>query len=149
MNPLTFYKYGTYGLLIMNVMMLAFFFFSRPKPPRANPRQFTEEAMNMLGLDEAQRAVFLDSSSKHASQVRILNNDHRKLVEQFFTTNGSTDSLLIHKIQEVESQKLIATQAHFEEIKNMLKPDQIKHFESFKRKALGIILKQRPEGPRR
>lgn len=149
MNPLTFYKYGTYGLLVMNVMMLAFFFFFRPKSSRPHTRQFEQEAMKMLSLDETQRFAFKDAAKKHGSQVRGLNEDNRRLVEQFFLDDGSTDSLLISKIQQLESQKLILTKKHFEEIKNILKPDQIKHFEPFKRRALGIILKQGRGGPPR
>lgn len=49
--------------------------------------------------------------------------------------------------QKLKQKKITATEQHFSKIKSILKEEQILQLETFKKKALKLILKRRPSAP--
>ncbi|MEL6943945.1 MAG: hypothetical protein AAFO82_14885, partial [Bacteroidota bacterium] len=58
----------------------------------------------------------------------------------FFSDQAVTDSSIMIQIQAIEKAKVEATDQHFQEIKLLLKPEQISDFQEFKQDALRRIL---------
>ncbi|AWV97878.1 hypothetical protein [Arcticibacterium luteifluviistationis] len=157
MKQQDFYKYSTIGLLILNLAMVAFFFLTKPKagqehrPEQGNP-------IEILKLNSEQHELFIKSAMQHKENMDKIGASQRALVSPFFNglidkPTNSKDSLL-QEIQELEKEKIELTYKHFEEIKAILKPEQLASFEPFMKTILKEILSPSknppppPNGPR-
>lgn len=153
MTKLQFYKYGMWLLLLINVGLIAFILFS-PKPPKsAGSHQFMKEVVQLLQLDTAQEETFGRLAQGHKEKMNSLDKQIKKEVAPYFlsvTKGGLTDQDSIQDIMAgLERQKIIETYKHFEDVNEILKPEQKKHFERFVSQALNIIMRETgPEIPR-
>lgn len=151
------YQYTTWGLLVLNLSMISFFFLTKPSPhPRKGDLEFTKRAIEILKLEESQQAVFLESAKKHNQQMEAVNNQQRDLLKPYFQSlidpesPSGTDSLL-RQVELLERKKIELTYQHFNDVKSNLKEDQKAGFEKFMKRALDIILlnqQKRPPPPK-
>ena len=145
MTQLQFYKYATWGLLVLNISMLAFFFITKPAPHLEKGRRFQREAIEIMNLNDQQKKFFFQSVKKHSQGIASTSRQQKELLRPYFqnlikpTEDVEADSLL-KQIQALEVEKIEATYAHFQEIKSILKPEQQTGFKHFVNRALGIIL---------
>ena len=154
MQKLQFYKYSTWALLLLNLTMIAFFFITKPNPPHG--KNFTEEAIKILKLDEQQQTVFLKSAEKHGQQTGTISNRQSELLKPYFnsliTPNEAADlDSLLNQVQHLEREKIEITYLHFQEVKALLKANQKADFETFMQKIQRIILlggKKNPPPPK-
>ena len=152
MKQLQFYKYATWGLLILNVSMIAFFFLTAPPRPSGGERA-GKKAIDILRMDEDQNNSFLQYVQQHSNQVDNLDKQQLSLLKLYFknlisSSNKVNSDSLLNKIQLFERQKIEFTYQHFLDVKSILKPDQQVHFEDFMEHAMDIILKVHNKPPR-
>jgi hypothetical protein len=146
MKTAQFYKYATWLLLALNLLVIAFFFFTQPGPPRGKHRQhFRKEALNILQLSNEQKAAFVASADTHNKAMNTLGEQENSLLKSYFealmdTTQRVNQASLMAAVLELEKAKIEGTFQHFSEVKNMLNDSQSNEFEFFMRRALGILL---------
>ena len=153
MKQLQFYKYTTLGLLLLNILMVAFFMFTRPRPQGA---AFAARVFEILHLDEQQQPAFRETAEAHNQQMVAIEEQQRQLLERYFRSltepeaQINSDSLL-QQVEKLEGQKIESTYQHFAEVKKLLRTDQQAHFAEFVNSALRVILwrDQRPAAPPR
>lgn len=146
MKQLQFYKLAAFGLLALNLAMIAFFFMTRPRPPRGMTNQgLLMRAMEMLKLDETQKAKFEATAKAHKSKMESINDRQRELLRPYFQrlidpsiTVDEAD--ILAEVQKLEAEKVESTYRHFTEVKSLLKPEQQPYFEEFMHQALRMIL---------
>lgn len=137
MKKLQFYKYTTWGLLGMNLLMLVFFFL---KGARHNDGL---RAIDTLKLDKQQHAVFLVSAQRHEAKMEEIVDKQADLLHPYFNqlvNQAEIDADLFSTYQTLEIEKIKATFQHFQEIKDILKPEQQADFELFMGRMLPKIL---------
>ena len=153
MKQLQFYKYATWGLLVLNLSMIAFFFLTRPEPPLPHSaKSFLPQAIEMLHLDEQQRAAFEQSARAHNQEMNSINEQQQELLLPYFQSLAdSSKSIdtekLVSQIQRLEGDKVESTYRHFQSVKSILRPEQQAFFEAFMNHALRIILLEQKNPP--
>ena len=155
MNQLEFYKYSTWGLLFLNLALVAFFYLTAPPRPegRGPGKDVRNGAIALLDLDEQQRDDFQNLANQHMKLMDDLNLEQKNLIQPYFNSlidggNSLDAEDLLRQIPLVERKKIEGTYQHFREIKALLKPSQSKNFESFVEHAVDrILLSSKPKKP--
>lgn len=150
MSKLKVYQIATAGLLLLNVILLAFIIFA-PKPDGNGPPL---RVMDHFGFDTAQDEQFLALADAHKAQIKAANDQQAELLQQYFLQLTSDEATnpgpLPPGIGTLEREKINSTYEHFLDIKKMLRPEQQAAFPSFVEAALDrILLKKSEERPRR
>lgn len=146
MKTAQFYKYATWLLLALNLLLIAFFFFMRPGPHGGNgKRMFRNQATEILQLNSEQEAAFIASAEAHNKTMNTLSAQENRLLKSYFeplldTAQRVDKDSLMSAILHLEKAKIKETFQHFSEVKNMLDASQSDGFEIFIRRALGILL---------
>jgi hypothetical protein len=146
MRTAQFYKYATWLLLTLNLLLIAFFFLTAPGPPGGDgKRMFRNQAIGMLQLNSEQEAAFIKSATKHSDEMNKLNDQGNDLLKSYFSplldsTLEVDHAGLIAALLEIEKAKIEGTYQHFLEVKSTLSDSQVAGFEIFMRRALGILL---------
>lgn len=143
MTQFKFYKYATYGLVALNLSMLAFFIFNRG--------HVSHRAIDSLKLDEAQHVLFLQSVRKHQQTIEPINEQQQQLLETYFKTlinsNQQINEAQLEQVSKLERLKIEATYLHFKEVKSILREDQYDNFESFMNRLLTKVLPRTKKMP--
>ena len=148
------YKYATWGLLVLNISMIAFFFLTGPPRP-SHPNNSKKIPLKMI-LDEQQDKSFSSLAKQHQQKMVDFNQQQRDLLLPYFirmidpSITIDSDSLL-KQVQILEQKKIKSTYLHFQDIKSILRPEQHPSFEKFVERAVGRILlgqEKRPNPPK-
>jgi hypothetical protein len=153
MNETKFFKFATLGLLLLNLAVLTFFFLTKPKhnpPPRGNHEENVH--ISILKLDKIQEESFLKLANDHERQMNNIGRKQADLLVPYFEKLNTNDTLInnseiLLEYQNLEADKINITYQHFEDIKEMLRDDQLKDFKPFIDQIMNKILKS--EGPPR
>lgn len=145
-----FYQYTTIILLVLNIVVISLLFIGRPdrSPRQEGPMRPFNRAIDVLKLDKEQHEIFFQSARRHDQDMEDISFQQRELLETYFSTliipesNSQADSIL-QQVQQLESQKIQSTYQHFEEVKELLREDQIPNFEVFINNMLKMILNTR------
>jgi len=141
MKQLQFYKYAAIGLLLLNIAMMTFFFLVKSK--HAHGRGLEKGAKAILQLDDTQNDAFLKLVKKHRQKMNAFNEDQKELLKPYFDSlvdsTGSQKEVL-DKVEKLERQKIESIYQHFQEIKSILRPEQLSNFEEFMNHAIKRIL---------
>ena len=146
MKQLQFYKYAAGVLLLLNLLVIAFFFITRPHPPDKKGREdLQKRAIDIMEMDEQQHTVFLQFAKQHSEQMDYFNKQQRNLLQPYFkaiidTANAVNSTTLLAQFHALEQKKVELTYQHFLDIKSILNPEQQTGFEEFVERALEIIL---------
>ncbi|MEM6268730.1 MAG: hypothetical protein AAF998_04800 [Bacteroidota bacterium] len=149
MNTLRFYKVTTICLLVLNLGGVAFLLFLREVPGpllhQMRGRQFRAEVNNLFGMDGPQREQFEQSARKHHQSMRRAVTAQRTQLRAYFEAatlnqDRATADSLLGEIQALERAKVQVTEAHFAQVRTLLRPDQEAAFAQFVNRALKIIL---------
>lgn len=141
-------------LIILNIGILLFFTMSRPPhPPHGGPGmgpQPKEMIIHELDLDHDQIEAYDELISEHRAAIHDAEESMRTSRQALFETLKSDNQSLKDSLIQVigENQKRIESihYNHFEDIKKLLKPDQLNNFESLVEELEGIF-KPRPPRP--
>lgn len=140
MKKQQFYTVVILLLLLLNVGTLGYLWMNRTNgftqlpPPRERPGDFIIKA---LDLDEQQQKEFHLLGRRHHVRLDSVQNEIKQAQNEMFrlVSEGVLDSIkteeLLEQIKQGEAAKHRITIAHFEEIKNILKPEQQPLFEEF------------------
>jgi hypothetical protein len=130
-------------LTTLNVVQVGAFLL-RPKfdgkhhrPPQ-RPSAFRDRAVQILKLDEHQELLFTEFGREHKQIIDSLNASQKQLLRSYF---NAPQKHLLDSISMIESEKVAVTDRNFDQVKSILKEEQIKDFDEFKMQALEIILK--------
>ena len=154
MSQISFYKYATWGLLLLNLSMLAFFFLTKPKHPhQPTPNAFQNEVIEQLRLNAQQEENFRTLAAEHGQQMVLINEQQQQLLLPYFESlavpaNQVDKDSLLSRYQELERAKLEFTYQHFEEIESMLDESQQIYFEGILRNFIDrLVLKSEKKSP--
>ncbi|RMG86071.1 MAG: hypothetical protein D6714_04795 [Bacteroidetes bacterium] len=153
MTQLSFFKYAVALLFLLNIGMVGFFFLTKPPAPQAH--NLLRSAPKMLNLDEKQKETFQALARQHQEKMRELDRKHAELLEAYFSTfteksPGVSPDSLLHEAANIERAKIAATYQHFEDVKNILRPEQMPQFDKFMDQVLHQVLlppKKERSGP--
>lgn len=155
MKQLQFYKYATWGLLLLNIAAVIFFFFRKPPPPhRADG---PKRAIDILGFDQGQHRLFLASANAHGLKMDTIQSQQQALLLPYFQSITSSfmptnKETILSQVEALERDKITTTYQHFQDIKNILGEGKDAEFELFIERILNRILKkqgQKPHPPRK
>jgi len=147
MTKLQFYKSLAGVLLVLNLFMLGFFFFTKGNPP-PRKHETKERIIKQMKMDEQQHQHFLMFFETHNKKIENFREQQRGLLETYFknvidsTQILDVDSILL-QIQLLERKKVEATYGHFKDIKSVLRKDQYVYFEDFVNNRLKVMLRSR------
>lgn len=156
MSQLKFYKVSVIALMILNIMLIAFFFLTKPKsgpPKHNNSGNFQQEVIKTLNLNESQSKEFQRLADNHFKMMKSINEEKSTLLKPFFEnlTKDSTASNkeeLLTKIEKLEGRKINYTYKHFEDLKATLDENQNKAFGEILEKFIDkLIISKRNNHP--
>lgn len=146
MNQSKFYKYLAWSLVGLNIAVLAFFLLSKSdrqhEKPKINNRS---EVIELLRLDEQQAVQLNALADEHTRRMHEFRDQQAKILSPYFlnviySESMNNDSLLYHDYLESEKAKIEMTYSHFQEIRKMLRDEQIPHFQTFMKKTVDRVL---------
>lgn len=152
MKQLQFYKYAAIGLLLLNLAMLSFFFLTKPKHHRGESMQ--KDVKAIFNLDDAQNETFLKLMEEHKEKMRLFSRQQKDLLKPYFYNlfdSSKQDEDALDKYEVIERQKIQSIYEHFQDIKSILRKEQLSNFEEFTTHAIERILsdsKKRPPRPK-
>lgn len=155
MNQKKFYIATILGLVGLNIVVLAFFLLTKPRPQHhPPPGKFQAEVVKMLRLNKQQATTFSALAEEHNLQMSAINDLQSKLLLPYFERLADTskridaDSIL-NQFQQAEKEKIEVTYQHFQEIKKILNKEQLLDFEIFIKRATDRMLsgKQKKSPP--
>lgn len=154
MKQLQFFKLASLVLLLLNAGILLFFWLQRP--PRAPGMggaigSFETVAIDLLQLDESQAADFQNLAIEHGTRIHAFNQEQNRNLQQYFSTVYRAGDLLlkdslIMQVEQLEQQKVQFTYQHFEDVRALLRPEQLPQFEVFVTQAVGRLLRPEKKG---
>ena len=125
-------------LTVLNIAQIGAHFF-RPMEGRGHgPKSFKDQALKTLSLDKNQKEQFLSFGHEHRIAIDELNHNQRRLLGQYFEAPKEE---VLKQILDIETQKIKVTQNNFEQVKGLLNSEQLKHYDTFQKQALNVILK--------
>ena len=132
MNKIRILTIIAVGMMLINMALLAFFFYSKPGPPREEgPRKLVIEK---LRFDATQTKQYDQLIEQHRRDIQSGQDHLRDLKNELFQTlrsdkdSGKKDEL-ISMIGEAQVAIEQIHYAHFEQLKAICKPDQIKAYD--------------------
>ncbi|WP_020566660.1 hypothetical protein [Neolewinella persica] len=150
MDKLTFYRYTTIGLLVLNLAILVFFFLYRPLmggAPDGPP------SLAILEMDKNQNDAFQGLVEKHRVVMRTANDRQKELLTEYFSQlakpEGPVTGAFPEKYCEYEQEKIVGTYEHFLQVRELLRPEQQANFPIFIDQSLDQILGKQDKRRRR
>ena len=137
-------------LTVLNVILLAIVFssvFSGSNSQEAMQRREDRQIREIFLFDDNQMQAFLDSKDRHGTAIRPLQIKLQQASEQYYLfPDEASDqkSLLLDSIMDYSRQIYLLNDRHFDEIRKICRPDQLKHVN-----GLIIDLLRRPPESRR
>ncbi len=154
MNKLSFYRTAAIVLLIINLSVIGFFIFTKGGDghPHNRKAEFKHQVVKILELDKEQEKLFSESAEKHNEMMMNLNKKQSHILQEYFKglndgINEAEKADFISEYNELETKKITGTYAHFEEVKNSLKPEQMRAYKGFVEKAVSRLLSKNSEMP--
>lgn len=148
MTNTNFYKYLSFGLIALNLILIALLIIGRPNGQGPRPGKAP------INFNDDQHEQFLTSVDKHKAQMSTLNNNQRDLLKVYFDKLTSDnysdiDSVTIANILNIEKDKIESTYLHFLDVRELTDKNQKEEYEAFVEFALDRILtnsnKNRPK----
>lgn len=146
MSQIKFYKYTVWGLLGLNIGVLAFFLLSNPRPrPQALRQNSRSEIIEMLHLNDQQAVKLNELADEHKQKMKEISDRQAQLLSPYFESLVYSDESIekdsiLHVYQQSEREKIEETYQHFHEIKALLKEDQLPDFKKFMTRTTGRLL---------
>ncbi|TXF86295.1 hypothetical protein FUA23_19440 [Neolewinella aurantiaca] len=147
MEKVTLYKFTIAGLLLLNLILVAFLWFGRPSA-QFGPGTFEEP----FGLNEQQKSEFFESVEKHKAITQQVNMNQREILKNYFGALKDptvfTSQPVPPEIISLEEQKIQSTYDHFLAVKNILTPEQLSEYPGFIDHVIRQVLKRGQQKPK-
>jgi len=125
-----FYIFIIIGLLISNMLLVAFILLKKP-PQHSGLRNLIIER---LKFDENQIQQYDELISQHRRQIREKRHEMTDLKTQYYSLLKNEDKkngdLLINEIGKLSMETEKINYKHFQDIKRICRPDQMKNFDN-------------------
>ena len=134
MNKIRFLSISTVLLLLLNILLIVFIFFGRPK--RRNPDDLKNLAIEKLHLDANQVGAYNQLIQAHRTAIKTNQDSLSELKERLYATLSSeatpatSDSILL-QINSVQRNIEYVHFGHFQALKQLCRPDQAAAFNMF------------------
>jgi high-affinity Fe2+/Pb2+ permease len=119
-------------LLLLNIGLLVWIAFFSHGSPLQPKRLFLETE---LKFDEKQTEIYRKLRHEHAQQMRSMRDEVKAMKEAYYKdlpqTNISEDTLLAraNRVESKMAEADVITFRHFQQVRQMCKPTQQKHFD--------------------
>ena len=146
MKKQTFIRIALFAMIALNIVLFALFMLA-PKPhDEDGPKRII---IKELHLDDAQVAKYEQLIAGHRKAIRGLDEEMRSAKRELYKTLGTkTDSTeiqrLIEKTGDVQDRIERVHYNHFEDIRALLRPDQIGYFNVLKLRLNRIFAPPHP-----
>lgn len=152
MKKIKMYQYATWGLLLINISMVAFFLLTKPDRLLHRGENLKRQVSRDLKLDKNQRSAFLQSAKEHSQKMDSIKRQQKELLHTYFrsiidTSQISESEIKLAKALELEQNKIEFTYQHFQEVRSLLRKDQYPDFEVFMERAMARLLFERKRRP--
>lgn len=153
MSQIKFYKYVIWSLVGLNMVILAFFLLTKPRPRhRPSPKKFQSEVIEIFRLNDQQVAVFRELADEHKQKMNEISEQQATLLLHYFENLAdSSESVgkdrLLNQYQQSEKEKMEVTYRHFQDIKRLLSKDQLPYFKEFMAEFTERLLHRRKKIP--
>ncbi len=141
------YRLATYSLLALNLLLVAALIVGRPGAPREGIN-----APPSLNLNDRQAADFQVLATTHKEEMRQLTTAQGEALRTYFSglsdPDGAPDTLPT-AVLDLERRRIEQTYRHFEEVRQLLEPEQQPGFPEFVDRALDRILLKPGAPPQR
>lgn len=153
-----FYKIAIIVLLLLNLGTLGYLFMGNKRPMHGPPPGHEGPAgliIERLQLDEEQQQKFEEQRFEHQSKIRAVRKESGELHDALFSLlkNEAIDSIkkdsLQNAIRLVEIKKDEITFEHFQQLKSILKPEQLPLFDGLIEEIGRRLTDNAPGGGRR
>lgn len=125
-----FYIFTIIGLLISNMLLVAFILLKKP-PQHSGPRNLIIER---LKFDENQIRQYDELISQHRRQIGEKRHEMTDLKTQYYSLLKSEDNKngdsLINEIGKLSMETEKINYKHFQDIKRICRPNQMKNFDN-------------------
>jgi hypothetical protein len=144
MNKLKFYKVAAISLLILNVILVSAFLITKPKGrPGGIDRLNVKDHFKM---DESQHDLFLKNVEIHHEEMTAIKDKQLEIIKTYLynirnSQESDEQSATIQMIKDLEGRKLTSTYNHLNDLKNILKEEQLPLFDSFLKHRLDAMSK--------
>ncbi len=129
MDKFTFYRNATFGLLGMNLVLLALHLLPLIGGPPEGPGSNMARAVNRLELDKNQHEYFMASAEAHRKNMERINQQQRDILRQYFkgltATPPAVRPTLPPEYATLNVEKVTTTYQHFLTVKDLLRPEQM------------------------
>lgn len=146
MDKLKFYQYASVGLLLLNLILVTFLILGRPSDGERPGRAF-----DSLNMDKAQHDAFLESAKVHVQLMTSVDDQQKKLLEAYFKTimepSSNVNPTFPEEVVQLEKRKIEGTYKHFQEIKTLLKEEQLADYQQFMDRMINRILPKAKKNP--
>ena len=135
------------GLLVCNIVLLAFMFFG--KPPHTNHEGPKQLVIEKLGFNDTQVAEYDLLIETHKTSISSYDNELKQLKQNLYVLLSKESSDLernemIQKINNLQKDIELTHYHHFEQIKSLCKDDQIEKFNELSKDLSKMFA---PKGP--
>ena len=107
-------------------------------------------AVDRLGLDDKQHALFLASAKAHQENMRQINSQQREILQEYFqgltSDNTTSTPKLPPEYLALNAEKVTTTYQHFLAVKELLRPEQAHLYTPWVRVATHELLVPRSPG---
>jgi len=149
MNKVKLLSILSVGLLLANITLLWFLLSNKPKhggpEPNGGPRNII---IKKLDFDENQVKQYesliqwhRDEIDKSQEQIVVLKNE---LYSTLVDSTAATKDSLINKISDVQKNIETIHYKHFQDIKNLCKPNQLAAFEKLSKEIAALFAPPHP-----
>lgn len=149
MNKVKLLSILSVGLLLANITLLWFLLSNKPKHagpgPNGGPRNII---INKLDFDENQVKQYESlilwhrgEIDKSQEQIVVLKNE---LYSTLVDSNATTKDSLINKISAIQKNIETIHYKHFQDIKNLCRPDQLVAFEKLSKEIAALFAPPHP-----
>lgn len=124
-------------MLVINGVLIVMLFSGRDKSQRPFERKggFMEKVSNDLGLEEEQKTAYFEMAKAHRLRMRNIHARHRELMQSYFQylkdpeINEEKIANTLEALVVLEEEKLLATYAHFNDLRGICTEEQKERFE--------------------
>lgn len=151
MDKFTFYRNATFGLLAINLVLLALHIVPFISGPSNGPGDRMMRAVDQLELNEEQHERFNTSVEVHKARMKRINREQREILQKYFSGLTSDETNINPKLPQkylaLNEEKVTTTYQHFLDVKNILRPEQLQLYQNWVNETTRRILGSRREGP--
>lgn len=145
MNKNTFYIAIIFTLVVVNVFLVSWLAFKKPKRPEGEgPKALIIEK---LRFDEKQIREYEELIEQHRREIRthelLLNQAKKHLYQQLSSQTRHIDTLYNAIANEHSKIELIHFH-HFEDIKRLCRPEQLPHFDALSKELTVLFSPKHP-----